>query len=511
MNCKDQAPREEFVSRRRFLRIAAAGGLGAAGASCTEGPLAIPEFLRFGSGNRPLEPFQAPSTISVDSITHHLNRLSFGPTPGDYDRIAALDPDPDKAVAAYVEQQLAPSSIDDRLADRATRRFEHLQHTPGDLYNFSEEGLLREMLQHTVIRAARSERQLYEVMVRFWSDHFNIDSSKGECKWLTAAWDRDVIRPHALGSFPALLRETATHPAMLWYLDGKENQVTDSDDRPNENYARELLELHTLGVNGGYSQNDVMEAARALSGWSVREKNEFWGVAKVTFKANRHDDGEKRILGAVIKAGGRENDLDSLLDIVALHPSTAKYIATKLCRRFIADDPPGAAVEAVATAFLSAKGDISQTLRALFQTDEFRESRANRLKQPFHFIVSALRITNASSAADPELLRYLHRMGHAPFHYPTPDGYPDEANPWLSTLLWRWNFAIKFTRGKIEGTDCDQQALEKLASVSGIKGAGLVPWILGRLPNDAETEAWNACPEKDRLALLLASPGFQMF
>lgn len=499
------------ASRRQFLKLAALGSAGA-GISCSDAPLGfdLPEFLQLGSTDDSLAPFSAPDQSEINPVSHCLNRLSFGAVPGDYDGVLALSPDPNESASIYIEQQLSPESIDDTPAERATRSFEYLQHTPGDLYNFTIEGLLDEMLRYTITRATRSKRQLYEVMVHFWSDHFNIDSSKGDCRWLTAAHDRDVIRKHAMGSFPDMLRATATSPAMLWYLDGRVNRKVKSDDKPNENYARELLELHTLGVDGGYTQKDVMEAARALTGWGVKEA-EWFGKGEPEFRRKHHDKGEKVVLGQKIPAGNGRDNLNSLLDIVALHPSTARHLATKLCRRFISDTPPQDAIESVAQSFVSSKGDIRTTLRTLFSTEAFLEQRGNKFKRPFHFIVSALRSTGGKTDARKPLMKYLHRMGHAPFHYPTPDGYPEEATPWLSSIPWRWNFAIRYARGEIKGTRCDAKSLEKLASVGGIEKAGLMPWLLGRLATADESEAWNACPEGDRLALLLASPAFQLF
>jgi uncharacterized protein (DUF1800 family) len=503
--CSQRGP--DSFSRRKFLRVAAAGGVAGGMGGCSDSPIAVPEFLQFGPVDETIAPFGAPSGEGIDIVSHCLNRLTFGPSPGEYDRVLAFDSDPEKAADAFVEEQLSPEKIDDTLANRASRGFEYLQHTPGDHYNFSIEGLLEEIIRHSVVRAVKSKRQLHEVMVQFWSDHFNIDSSKGECKWLTASHDRDVIRQHAMGSFPQMLTATATSPAMLWYLDGRVNRKQDKEDKPNENYARELLELHTLGVKGGYTQEDVMESARVLTGWGVKEKGSFWGVGERVFRPDHHDDAEKKVLGQVIPAGQGKEDINRLLDIVALHPSTANYLATKLCRRFISDRPPTAAVEAVAAEFLSSKGDIRRSLRALFKSSAFRESRGNKLKRPFHFVVACLRAIGASTNAREPLLKYLHRMGHAPFHYPTPDGYPEEATPWLSTLLWRWNLAIKFSRNKIEGTKFDPEGFEKNAG----GGEGVLRWILGRTALESETAAWTACPKEDRVALLLASPAFQLF
>ena len=503
------------VSRRQFLKLAAMGGAGAgagAGFGCSGNPFGFdtPAFLQFGSTEEPIAPFTAPDRSEIGIVSHCLNRLTFGGVPGDYDRVSALHSEPEKAVDVFIEQQLTPESIDDGLAERATRQFEYLQHAPGDLYNFTIDGLLDEMLSYTVIRATRSKRQLHEVMVHFWTDHFNIDSSKGDCRWLTAAHDRDVIRKHAMGSFPEMLRATATSPAMLWYLDGRVNRKAKDEDKPNENYARELLELHTLGVDGGYTQEDVMEAARALTGWTVKEGGLF-GRGEPEFEKKLHDHGEKKILGHTIPAGDGWDDMSRLLDIVSLHPSTARYIATKLCTRFIDDTPPVAAVAAVSKEFLASKGDIRKTLRTLFHTDAFRENRGNKFKRPFHYIVSALRTTGGTTDGKNSLLKFLHRMGHAPFHYPTPDGYPEEATPWLSTIPWRWNFAIRYARNELKGTRCDSEALARMASLGGIEKAGLMPWLLGRLATPDELEAWRACPDGDRLALLLASPAFQLF
>src|SRR3989442_372228 len=179
----------------------------------------------------------------------------------------------------------------------------------------------REMTRATILRAVWSERQLYEVMVHFWTDHFNIDCSKADCRWLKAADDRDVIRRHALGRFPDLLRASALSPAMLWYLDGRANRKQQDNDKPNENYARELLELHTLGIHGGYTQRDVMEVARCLSGWSVRSVKQL-RKGSVEFHPGLHDDGAKLVLGRAIPAGLGQQDLDRVLEIVALHPAT---------------------------------------------------------------------------------------------------------------------------------------------------------------------------------------------
>ena len=448
-------------------------------------------------------PFTAPAGLQIDPIRHVLNRLSFGPRPEDEARVRALAPDPETAIRTYVDEQLDPESLDDRQAERAVRRLETLSLPAGELFEFKPRVLLDELTRGTLLRAVYSQRQLYEVMVGFWSDHFNIDASKGDCKWLKAADDRDVIRRHALGRFGDLLRASALSPAMLWYLDGRVNRRASEDEVPNENYARELLELHTLGVDGGYSQQDVMEVARCLTGWTVRSEQLF-GKGRVEFSPRLHDDGDKLVLGRRIPAGQGERDLDHVLDAVVRHPRTAHHLARKLCRRFISETPGDEAVEQVAGAFTSSDGDVQLTLRALFATRAFRDAAGLKIKRPFRFMVSALRTTGARTDGGRRLQDFLLSMGHAPFQYPTPDGYPEEGAPWLGTLLWRWSFAAALAGGRIAGTRIDPIALR-----SAFGDLGLRAHLLGRQPRPEE--AAGSDPAATELALVLASPAFQRY
>lgn len=516
------------VSRRQFI-VVGAGAVVAAGAGCGRSD-AVTEAKRWlGKPTAPplADVLTAPKGPEIDRVAHALNRLTFGARPGNYARVAAT------GVEAFIEDQLAPERIDDALCERVIRHeFASLadpesalfprkgdasdplqQIFPamkdkgarvGDLYEFKDKVLLEELTRSTLLRAVLSERQLFEVMVQFWSDHFNIDPSKAEAKWLKTADDRDVIRAHALGNFRELLRASAVSPAMLWYLDGRVNRKSRPDEKPNENYARELLELHTLGVHGGYTQQDVIEVARCLTGWTVRDKKKFF-KGRVEFQARQHDDGGKRVLGVDIPAGLGARDLDRVLEIVVAHPSTARHLAWKLCRRFIADEPPEAAVKATAAAFVQSGGDIPKTLRALFGTTEFwaEEGRGGKFKRPFHFVVSALRATNAETDAARPLVDFLLRLGHAPFRYTTPDGYPETATHWQNTLLWRWNFATALTENRIKGTRVD---LEELRARLGTDEA-LMATLLGRRPNATEREAFQESGAG--VALLVASPAFQ--
>jgi uncharacterized protein (DUF1800 family) len=482
------------MTRKQFLCTGAALTL--------PGCNGFPGYLRPGIWKPQVErgPFLTPASDSVDLVSHVLSRLTFGPRGGDYGRVARLASTQNDAVDAYIEEQLAPELIDDSDLEHSTRRLDCLSEPLGELFEFKPAYLLREITRASLLRAVWSRRQLFEVMAGFWTDHFNIDSSKGECKWLKAADDRDVIRPHALGRFPDLLRASALSPAMLWYLDGRVNRKPDGDGKPNENYARELLELHTLGVHSGYTQRDVMEVARCLTGWSVRSVKQFH-KGRVEFHRELHDDGPKLVLGRTIPAGLGERDLDRVLEIVSLHPATARHLSEKLCRRFIADEPPDSAVKAVAAAFLAHDGEIRPVLRVLFSLPEFRSPRRTKIKRPFEFVASALRATGADSSAGPALLEYLQRMGNAPFQYPTPEGYSDKAAPWMGTLLWRWKFAVALSGNAIAGTRTN------IRSEDFAGDHGLMAHLLGRAPLSSEVESFRS--SGNGLALLLASPEFQ--
>jgi len=485
------------LTRRRFLHAATAGGAvaGAGGLSALSHWL-LPQL----PGDPGLAAFQPPAASTIDDAAHVLNRLTFGPAPGDHARVTAM------GARVFIAGQLAPEALDDAEALGRSRHFEALDAWPaGELLEHDPRELLDQLTRDKIQRAHHSRRQLFEVMVDFWSDHFNIDPSKGDSRWLKPVDDRRVIRAHAMGRFADLVRASALSPSMLWYLDGRENRSARGDDRPNENYARELLELHTLGVHGGYTQEDVMEVARCLTGWTVRARQSArHAVGKVEFDASRHDDGPKRVLGATIPGGLGRGDLDRVIELVVHHPSTARHLAEKLCRRFIADEPSGEAVEEVARAYSESRGDIRRTLAAVFAHDAFWAARGAKIKRPFHFVVSALRATGARTDAGRAVQDYLLRMGHAPFQYPTPDGYPEEPQPWMATLLWRWRFAAELAANDLKGTSFQ---LARLRDAAGGTDLALAAHVLGRQPTAAEWQATQNCASP--LALLLASPAFQ--
>ena len=496
--------------RRTLLKAAALGGA-ASLVSCERAT----SYLTQQAGQSVPASLAVSDGAEIDPEFHLLSRAAFGPWPGDWQRVKEMGRD------AWIEEQLAPESIDDALCDLRAGGFESLTMEPGNAYEFDKNILRDQITRHALLRAIYSKRQLFEVMVEFWTDHLNIDLEKADCAYLKPSDDREVVRKHALGNFRDLIMASAKSPAMLTYLDGRDNKVRKgTKDNANENYGRELMELHTLGVHGGYTQDDVREAARCLTGWTVDRKprmidalNPFRpALGQSYFRKDWHDDGEKKVLGHVIAAGGGESDIEKLVDIVCRHPSTAKFIATKLCRRFVSYSPPEALVVRVAEEFTKTDGDIKSLLRVILHSEEFLAARGVLLKRPFRFIVTALRAVGADTHAHAPLMDSLHRMGQGLFQYPTPDGYPDAESPWLGTLLWRWNFAFALAGGKVPTVEAGVRALVR--SLGGAKDAGittkLIAHFTGRKAADAESAAIaRGSDPTERVGLILASPAFQ--
>lgn len=426
---------------------------------------------------------------AAQAVRHALNRLTFGPTPEELDRVSEI------GVKAYLEEQLAPDSITDFQAAFKVRRIESLSLGAPGVYDFTPEELIVDLRRATILRAVYSHRQLFEVMVEFWNDHFNIYSEKGDCGRLLVVHDRDVIRRHAFGKFGDLVAAVAKSPAMLVYLDGKANV----SGNPNENFARELLELHTLGVDGGYTQGDVREAARALTGWRVREGR--IGRGRTDFQPGIHDDSEKVILGTVFQAG-MSNNLDRLIDIAVHHPATSRHLARKLCRRFIGDDPPASIVEKVARRFRATDGDIREVLREIIQSEEF-EASGPKFKRPFRFAVSALRATSGDTDGGKSFQKGLKSLGQLPFDRPTPDGFPDGEAHWHAHILPRWNFISALCSGGIKHTSAN---LENAPSTP----EATLQHLLGRSIKPLETSTFAEFREKSEiLPLALCHPEFQ--
>src|SRR5690349_7196638 len=379
------------------------------------------------------------------------------------------------------------------------------------VYEYFKENNLRppqfitgELQMSRILRAIYSERQLQEVMVDFWTNHFNVFAGKGADRWLLTSYDRDTIRPHTLGKFSDLLRATAESPAMLFYLDNAQSvspNAPQQQPRPlgplanlrmsnnpqqqrpqqqqqrrgiNENYARELMELHTLGVDGGYTQKDVQEVARCFTGWTIfAPRGAGAAAAQIAggggrrlemlrenagsfyFNERVHDDGEKIVLGHKIPAGGGVKDGLMVLDILAHHPSTAKFIATKLVRHFVSDEPPQSLVDKVAQTYMKNDGDIREMLRTIFFSLEFNSTAAYRakIKRPFELAISAVRTLGADTNGGPGFHQWIARMGQPLYGFQTPNGYSDTAEDWVNTgaLLERMNFGLSLVSNRVPG------------------------------------------------------------
>jgi uncharacterized protein (DUF1800 family) len=420
-----------------------------------------------------------------NELVHLLSRISYGLRHEDLEIARGMGHE------AYVDWQLAYQDIDDRALESALAgALPTLSMSLQQLVALAQDPQSRgvpfaELVVATLARAVSSPRQLYEVMVEFWSNHLSVNGSDGLVGLLKAWEDRDVIRRHALGRFVDLLKADARSPAMLVYLDN----VSNTKDGPNENYARELLELHTLGVDGGYTEEDVREAARIFTGWTLRP-----GTGAFTFEPRRHDSGAKTVLGMTFPAGGGIEEGDALLELLAAHPSTALFIAAKLVRRFVADDPPASLVETVASAFTSHGGYIPAVVRTLLLSDEFSAARDVKLKRPFDLAASLLRSTAATvtAAGYRSLFATLGALGHVPFTWPSPDGFPDRAEHWTSSsaLLGRWNLALGLADGTLERFyPYDIEPLLDGAATPAEIVAALVERILARpiLPEDADS------------------------
>jgi len=438
------------------------------------------------------------------AIVHVLNRIGFGPRTGDVEKVRTV------GLQRYIDEQLRPERLADasmsarlrelttiglspqEIAERYERpimeaRRERKQNAkdaepeperqkPVDPLRQQANSVLAELAEQKVLRAVYSDRQLQEVLTDFWFNHFNVDARKNRARFLLTAYERDTIRPRVLGTFRDLLEATARDPAMLVYLDNWRS-ASESGGMPaanavgrrfqqgvrrglpraqdgvqnkraprglNENYARELMELHTLGVDGGYTQKDVTEVARAFTGWTIGNPLQGRGFR---FEPRMHDAGAKVVLGHAIKAGGGESDGEQVLDILAAHPSTARFIATKLARRFVSDVPPPALVDRAAARFRETGGDLREVTRTILTAPEFLSPDAYyaKVKTPFEFVVSALRATATEVPDARPIVRELQQLGMPLYMCQPPTGYKDTADAWVNTgaLVSRMNYALK--------------------------------------------------------------------
>jgi uncharacterized protein (DUF1800 family) len=527
-----------------------------------------------------------PAHPDDKTIVHVLNRLGFGPAPGDVERLRRM------GLEKYIDQQLRPDTLADagmaaRLsgldtlakssrelaedyfvpalmerrrtkqqaatqpADAATDKRD--MRTPEQMELMqAQRRVFTDLAQQKILRAAYSERQLTEVMVDFWFNHFNVFAGKGQTRTYLTEYERDAIRPNALGTIRSLLGATAQSPAMLFYLDNWQSAApagaptsATSDDRPaqrpvpgrafgrrgrfgmpppgrtiadlppaaqnrrprglNENYARELMELHTLGVDGGYTQKDVQEVARAFTGWTIANPRQGGGFQ---FEPRMHDDGEKIVLGHRLKAGGGKRDAEEVLDILAAHPSTARFIATKLVRRFVSDQPPASLVDRAAARFRETQGNIREVVRTIVTSPEFFAPDAYRakVKTPFEFVAAAVRATSADAVNAMPLVTAMRDLGMAPYQCQPPTGYADRADAWVNTgaLLNRMNFSVALTSGRFPGVK-----MRNADSLDAARGTIADEVLAGDLAPSTRATVAKASTPAQAIALLLGSPEFQ--
>jgi uncharacterized protein (DUF1800 family) len=490
-----------------------------------------------------------------EAIMHAMNRLAYGPRPGDVEHIRKM------GLEKWIDQQLHPDSIDDSALDQRLQRYPTLnlpakkliQEYPQPAQVIKKEGISKEeyaqrikekqrdaesqvivtgnenldkaqqqlaklqgpgrivaeLSMAKVDRAIYSNRQLQAVMEDFWFNHFNVFANKAEDKWLITSYVRDTIRPHTMGKFEDLLLATAKSPAMLIYLDNSQSadpaaiRRMDAEKamrRPryggafaggaaatpgtfpgpvtspsapgagaaaakkperglNENYGREVMELHTVGVDGGYTQRDVIQMAECLTGWTVREPRkdpEFFYDDRI------HAQGKKVVMGRTFSYGG-EKDGEEALKMLANHPNTAKFVSTELARHFVADDPPAALVQRMAAEYSATQGDARSVLKTMIYSPEFwsRESYRAKVKTPYELVASTARALNAEVTITLPTSQWVARMGEPLFLCQTPNGYSDKAETWVNTgaLLNRLNFALSFATDKVAGATVDLKSM----------------------------------------------------
>jgi uncharacterized protein (DUF1800 family) len=493
----------------------------------------------------------AGTATSESAIVHVLNRVAFGPRPGDLEKVRAI------GLHRYVDQQLHPEGLADAEIGSVLESLTTIGMSSRDIAERFEAPMLQasraretppadstvppgappgvpsaaaapgappgrdpqmepanrvmiELAEQKLLRAIHSERQLQEVLTDFWFNHFNVDARKGPVRFMLTEYEREAIRPHVLGRFRDLLEATARSPAMLFYLDNWMSAAEWDGSRPpgqtarppnrrglNENYARELMELHTLGIDGGYTQKDVIEVARAFTGWTIDNPRRGGGFR---FQPRLHDAGEKIVLGHRIKAGGGISDGEQVLDILAEHPSTARFIATGLVRRFVSDHPPASLVNRAAARFRSTRGDLREVMRTILTSPDFMSaaSYGAKIKTPYEFVVSALRATAADVRDARPLVRALQQLGMPLYQCQPPTGYQDSAEAWMNTgaLVNRMNFAVALANNQLRGISiADPESAHRLLGPE--------------LSDSTRAAIANAATPGQALALSFGAPEFQ--
>ena len=385
------------------------------------------------------------------------------------------------------------------------------------IFNGPVQVVNQDLAEGKLLRAVYSNRQLEEVLTDFWYNHFNVFLDKGADRYMVTSYEREVIRPHVLGHFKDLLLATAQSPAMLFYLDNWQSKAPSSKPNArnqqglNENYGRELMELHTLGVDGGYTQQDVTEVARCFTGWTIREPNRGGGFE---FNEKMHDTGEKRVLGVVIPAGGGMGDGLKVLDILAHHPSTAHFISKSLAIRFVSDDPAESLVQKMAKTYMRTEGDLLEVMRTMIYAPEFWDpgNFRSKIKSPFEMVVSAIRAVNGDIDYAQALTGQLNQLGEPLYRKLEPTGYSNLGADWTNSasLLARMNFGMALAKGKIAGVKVDPAQFAVVMDASKIE-RGILMTEASPAARDAIQTGLAQQQDLGALAagLTLGSPDFQ--
>ena len=505
------------------------------------------------------------------TITHVIARIAFGARPGDVENVQKQglqeyidqqlhperipDPDVNARLAELTTIGMSSREIVEKFAlpmlelRRDKKQAKASDTDPNAKPSPEARGVqqkansvLVELGEQKMLRAVYSDRQLQEVLTDFWFNHFNVDARKGQDRFLLTEYERETIRPHVLGTFRDLLEATAKSPAMLFYLDnwmsadpngprpdvatlrrGGRSRFMSPMVRPqakqnnqrrglNENYGRELMELHTLGVDGGYTQKDVTEVARAFTGWTI--DNPRQGGA-FRFEPRLHDEGEKIVLGHRIKSGGGMNDGEQVLDILANHPSTAHFISFELARRFVSDDPPPSLVERTAARFRDTGGDLREVMRTILTSPEFLGADVYhaKVKTPFEFVVSAVRTTDAEVSDAMPLVRAMQQLGMPLYQCQPPTGYKDTADAWANTgaLVNRMNFALALASDKLPGISVSslRSAIGSSQSAAGSPQSAVIRLLGDDVSETTRATIAKATAAPQMIALALGSPEFQ--
>jgi len=533
-------PIRSKISRRDFLKLGGALAASSLVASCA--PAQTPTAP--ASQTEPQIPQVIPPqamSVSAPLAVIALNRMGFGPRAGDFETFNSLGSTDEERLRAYVDQQLNPDSIDDSEFESRynSAGFETLHksleqlyadHIASNPYDSNDDAYWEwyskpayELVDATFLRAVYSRKQLAEVLADFWHNHFNIFFWQDDGVPLLVSFNRDVLRKHMLGNFRQMLEAVAQHPSMLYYL----NQNNSSDAGPNENFARELFELHTLGAenylgvrdpnsvekdaNGlaiGYVDNDVYEAARCLTGWRIDDDLGDWEddiekTGNFIYYKPWHDRFNKLVLGRYIPADQEDlKDGRDVLDILANHPGTARHIALKLARRLISDSPSDAVVQSAADTFLANKDapdQLKRVVETILLSPEFSQTFGAKIKRPLEAAISTMRALNTDFAQVPSGIPWmLSLMGQALFERRSPDGYADVKEVWANSMsiLYRWNFAVGITdnwldddeRGRTIRTDVYSQTPADLRIAESLADF----WInrlLGRAMSDSDRTA----------------------